>query len=98
MVRGPSRPKLGEGRMPQTRKLRLTSVAAMTMAALLGTACSMGAGGGGGGGSGSTTLTVAAVDNPQMVDLQKLAPEFTKQHPNIQVKFVVLPENQLRQQ
>ena len=67
------------------------------MIALLGTACQLGAGGGGGGGAGTTTLTVAAVDNPQMVDLQKLAPEFTKQHPNIQVKFSILPENQLRQ-
>jgi len=96
MGRDQSGPKLG--RTPQTRRLRLTGVAAIMMAALLGTACSMGAGGGGGGGGASVTLTVAAVDNPQMVDLQKLAPEFTKQHSNIQVKFVVLPENQLRQQ
>src|SRR5207245_9276754 len=86
------------GRAPQTGKVGLTGVAAIMMAALLGRACSLGGGGGGGGDGASVTLTLAAVDNPQMVDLQKLAPEFTKQHSNIQVKFVVLPENQLRQQ
>jgi sorbitol/mannitol transport system substrate-binding protein len=64
-------------------------------AALLGTAC--GAGGGGGSGS-ATTITVAAVNNPQMLDLQKLIPEFQKDHSNIQVKILILPENQLRQQ
>jgi sorbitol/mannitol transport system substrate-binding protein len=60
-------------------------------------ACTPGAGGGGGGTS-QTTITVAAVGNPQMEDLQKLVPDFQKDHPNIQVKIVILPENQLRQQ
>ena len=59
-------------------------------------ACSPGAGGGGGG--STTTITVAAVGNPQMEDLQKLVPEFEKDHSNIKVKIVILPENQLRQQ
>ena len=72
-------------------------VAAMLMVALAGAACSVGAGGGGGGG-GKATITVAAVDNPQMEDLQKLVPTFEKQHSNVQVKIVILPENQLRQQ
>jgi sorbitol/mannitol transport system substrate-binding protein len=68
----------------------------LLMAALVGAACSAGAGGGGGG--SKTTITVAAVGNPQMEDLQKLVPEFEKDHSNIQVKIVILPENQLRQQ
>src|SRR5207249_10741958 len=72
-------------------------VAAMLMVALAGAACSVGAGGGGVGG-GKATITVAAVDNPQMEDLQKLVPTFEKQHSNVQVKIVILPENQLRQQ
>jgi sorbitol/mannitol transport system substrate-binding protein len=54
--------------------------------------------GAGGSNSSSTSITVAAVGNPQMEDLQKLVPEFQKAHSNIQVKIVILPENQLRQQ
>src|SRR5438034_10825168 len=66
------------------------------MVALVGAACS-GAGGGGGGG-GSKTITLAAVDNPQMADLKQLVPEFQKAHSDITVKIVTLPEDQLRQQ
>jgi len=64
------------------------------------TACG-GAGGGGGGSSGggggdNGTLRVLMVNNPQMVDLQKLtADNFTKQT-GIKVDFTVLPENDLR--
>jgi sorbitol/mannitol transport system substrate-binding protein len=55
-----------------------------------------GGGGGGGSGSGSGTLRVLMVNNPQMVDLQKLtAANFTKQT-GITVNFTVLPENDLR--
>jgi len=50
------------------------------------------------GSATTTSITVAAVGNPQMEDLQKLVPEFQKAHSNIQVKIVILPENQLRQQ
>ncbi len=42
-------------------------------------------------------VTVATVNNPDMITMQKLAPEFTKSHPGITVKFVVLPDNVLRQ-
>ncbi|HEX9342455.1 MAG TPA: extracellular solute-binding protein, partial [Actinomycetota bacterium] len=65
--------------------------------ALAAGACS-GAGGGGGGGSqgGKTTITVATVANPQMQDIQKLSSAFEKDNPNINVKFVILPENELR--
>ena len=42
--------------------------------ALAGSACA--GAGGGGGGSNSKTITLAAVDNPQMADLKQLVPEF----------------------
>jgi len=63
--------------------------------ALVGAACSGGAGGGGGG---SQTITLGAVDNPQMADLKKLVPDFESAHPDIQVNIVTLPEDQIRQQ
>ncbi|MGU7771540.1 ABC transporter substrate-binding protein [Burkholderia sp. MR1-5-21] len=43
------------------------------------------------------TITVATVNNPDMALMQKLSAEFTKQHPDINVKFVVLPDQVLRQ-
>lgn len=42
------------------------------------------------------TLTVATVNNPQMVVMEKYSAEFTKVT-GIKLKFVVLPENELRQ-
>jgi sorbitol/mannitol transport system substrate-binding protein len=58
------------------------------------TACS-GAGGGSGKG-GKHTVNVVMVNNPQMVDLQKLtAANFTKKT-GIKVNFTVLPENDIR--
>jgi sorbitol/mannitol transport system substrate-binding protein len=53
-------------------------------------------GGAGGGGSSKGTVRVLMVNNPQMIDLQKLtAANFTKDT-GIKVKFTVLPENDLR--
>jgi len=46
--------------------------------------------------SGSVTLTVATVNNPQMIDMQKAVGEFTKET-GIKVNFETLPENTLRQ-
>ncbi len=61
---------------------------------LLIAGCS-GAGGGGGGGS-AKVVNVLMVNNPQMVDLQKLtADNFTKQT-GIKVNYTVLPENDVR--
>ncbi|MDQ1751552.1 MAG: polyol transport system substrate-binding protein [Pseudonocardiales bacterium] len=52
--------------------------------------------GGGGSKSGGKSINVLMVNNPQMVDLQKLtADNFTKQS-GIKVNFTVLPENDLR--
>src|SRR4051812_12867193 len=44
----------------------------------------------------SGDLNVAMVANPQMVALQKLAPEFQKAYPNIKLNLLVLPENEVR--
>ena len=63
--------------------------------ALVATAC--GAGGGGNNNS-SKTITLAAVDNPQMADLKKLVGDFQSAHSDITVNIVTLPEDQLRQQ
>jgi sorbitol/mannitol transport system substrate-binding protein len=48
------------------------------------------------GAADATTITIATVNNPQMVDMQHLTPEFTKRY-GINVKYVTLPENTLRQ-
>jgi polyol transport system substrate-binding protein len=46
---------------------------------------------------GTTTLTVATVNNSNMVQMEQLTKQvFEKDHPNIKVKFVTLPENELR--
>ncbi|WP_428378229.1 ABC transporter substrate-binding protein [Lichenicoccus sp.] len=44
-----------------------------------------------------TTLTVATVNNTQMIEMQKLTPVFEKSHPGIHLNWVVLEENVLRQ-
>src|SRR5690242_17080796 len=52
--------------------------------------------GGRGGSGGAMSINVLMVNNPQMVDLQKLtADNFTKQT-GIRVNFTVLPENDVR--
>ncbi len=45
----------------------------------------------------ASTITIATVNNPDMVTMQKLTPEFNKKYPDINVKWVTLPENELRQ-
>ncbi len=83
-----------------TRSGRRLPWALLLVLALAAGACSGAGGGGGGGGGGSqggkTTITVATVANPQMQDIQKLSNAFEKDNPNINVKFVILPENELR--
>jgi sorbitol/mannitol transport system substrate-binding protein len=51
---------------------------------------------GAGGGTGEGTVTVAIVANPQMRDIQKLTGEFEREHPDVKVRFVTLPENEAR--
>jgi sorbitol/mannitol transport system substrate-binding protein len=70
----------------------------LTLATMVATAGCAGAGGGGnaGGGGDANSISVLMVNNPQMVDLQKLtADNFTKQT-GITVNFTVLPENDVR--
>ena len=42
------------------------------------------------------TITIATVNNPQMIDMEHLTGNFTSQY-GINVKYVTLPENTLRQ-
>ena len=77
------------------RRTRLAAAVVGTATLMAVTGC--GAGGGGGGGeAGSKTVRVLMVNNPQMVDIQKLtADNFTKQT-GIKVQFKALPENDVR--
>lgn len=78
-----------------TRRRILAGAAVIGTGALL--ASCAGAGGGGGGGEGGvTTLTLATVNNPQMVDMQELASKFEEEHDDIKIKFVQMEENDLR--
>jgi sorbitol/mannitol transport system substrate-binding protein len=51
---------------------------------------------GAGGGTGEGTVTVAIVANPQMRDIQDLTGEFERDHPDIKIRYVTLPENEAR--
>ena len=52
--------------------------------------------GGGGGGGGADSINVLMVNNPQMVDLQRLTAEHFTAETGITVNFTVLPENDVR--
>jgi sorbitol/mannitol transport system substrate-binding protein len=73
---------------------RAIGLVAVGTVALATVACS--SDGGGESGGGKTTITVAAVANPQIEDLQSLAKEFEAEHEDITVKFSILPESQLQ--
>ena len=73
---------------------RTVVVAAAAGLSLLASGCA--GWGGGPGGGGPNSINVLMVNNPQMVDLQKLtADNFTKET-GINVNFTVLPENDVR--
>jgi sorbitol/mannitol transport system substrate-binding protein len=84
--------------VPHPRQRRLAAAFALTALTTL-TACS-GAGGGGGGGGGGEEgggeVNVLMVNNPQMVDLQRLTAEFFTPESGVTVNFTVLPENEVR--
>jgi len=42
-------------------------------------------------------ITIAAVNNPEMIELQKLSSKFEAGHPDIKVNWVMMDENILRQ-
>jgi sorbitol/mannitol transport system substrate-binding protein len=46
---------------------------------------------------GQTTVTIATVNNGDMIVMQKLSKEFERQHPDIQLDWVVLEEKILRE-
>jgi sorbitol/mannitol transport system substrate-binding protein len=78
---------------PRRTRRTLPPLALALCGTLLAAGCS---GAGGGGGSGAHSLNVLMVNNPQMVDLQKLtAANFTKST-GIKVNFTVLPEDDVR--
>lgn len=52
---------------------------------------------GGSQGAPSVTLTIATVNNPDMIVMQSLTNRFEQKFPSIKVNYVVLPENDLRQ-
>jgi len=45
----------------------------------------------------TTTLTIATVDNGDMIRMQRLSENFTAAHPDVTLKWVTLDENDLRQ-
>lgn len=70
----------------------------LTLLAACGGAIGSNGGGGGGASGGVVELTVATAAVPQFDDVRKLTPEFEKANPNIKIKYVNLPEDQLRDQ
>ncbi|MFH9734303.1 ABC transporter substrate-binding protein [Streptomyces sp. NPDC017260] len=71
----------------------LAMAAAGTLLAPLLTGCWVGAGG---AGSGGDSINVLMVNNPQMVELQKLTADHFTEETGIKVNFTVLPENDVR--
>jgi polyol transport system substrate-binding protein len=73
-----------------------SSLATALIAALAAVTAGCAGWGGGPGGGGPDTINVLMVNNPQMIDLQRLTEaNFTKQT-GIHVNFTVLPENDVR--
>jgi sorbitol/mannitol transport system substrate-binding protein len=70
-------------------------VGAVAVSAALLSACS-GAGGAGGVGGSAHAVNVLMVNNPQMVDLEKLTAQYFTKSTGIKVNFTVLPENDVR--
>ncbi len=71
--------------------MKLTSILALGCAASLSMAIAVGAA------QAQTKLTIATVNNGDMIRMQKLAGEFTKKNPGIELEWVTLEENMLRQ-
>ncbi len=71
---------------------KMIAVSAGILLAQVVSACS-----GGEGGGGTTRLTIATVNNGDMVVMQELSSQFEADNPDIQLNWVVLEENVLRQ-
>jgi sorbitol/mannitol transport system substrate-binding protein len=80
--------------MSRSRSRRALAVSVVVALAVAPAGCA--GWGGGPGGGGPDTINVLMVNNPQMIDLQRLTEaNFTKQT-GIHVNFTVLPENDVR--
>jgi len=78
-------------------RVHLRSVlAVVTTAALVVTAAGCAGWGGGPGGGGPDTINVLMVNNPQMIDLQRLTEANFTKATGIHVNYTVLPENDVR--
>jgi sorbitol/mannitol transport system substrate-binding protein len=75
--------------MRRTRAVLLASVVLLLTSACAGW-------GGSVGGGGPNSITVLMVNNPQMVDLQRLTADHFTRETGITVNFTVLPENDVR--
>lgn len=75
-------------RRPGPHTAKWLAVAAAAALALTGCAPA--------GGTSKETIVVAIVANPQMKDAVSLQDDFKAKHPNVNVKFVTLPENEAR--
>ncbi|MFC7264518.1 ABC transporter substrate-binding protein [Streptomyces lutosisoli] len=81
---------------PQSRRAPRALYAAAAVGTLITPLLAGCSGAGGSGGSSAHSINVLMVNNPQMVELQKLtADNFTKDT-GIKVNFTVLPENDVR--
>jgi sorbitol/mannitol transport system substrate-binding protein len=76
--------------------IRLPAIWALVAGALAIAGCSVAGAGGGGGAKGAVNLRVAIVSNQQMQDVQKLISTFEREHPDVKVHFITLPENEAR--
>lgn len=45
----------------------------------------------------AATITIATLNNPDVIELKKLSPAFEKANPDIKLNWVILKENVLRQ-
>lgn len=80
-------------RKSRSRRRLLGAAAALTATAMTLTACS---GAGALFGGGGNTVTIAMVSNSQMTDAVGLAPEFERENPGVNLKFITLSENEAR--
>lgn len=85
-------------RPAMSRRLRAGgAVAGIAAFALAITGCTASTSSSGQSGS-TTTITVATAAVPQFDDIRTLTPQFEKLYPGVKVKYVNLPEDQLRDQ
>jgi polyol transport system substrate-binding protein len=76
--------------------MKRRSMLAAALAVPAGSTLAACSGAGGGAGSGGRSINVLMVNNPQMVDLQKLTSKYFTPKSGITVNFTVLPENDVR--